>query len=104
MVRCRRRKNPGRGSVGYSRLSVEGGPYSVTAPDFGANTDFGGPDEITPPEVQYLMAQQIPNASLQTFECVGHNMKVEIPDLPAGEVRDFIGKIDSVQQRNAGQM
>jgi len=61
-------------------------------------------DEITPPEVQYLMAQQIPNASLQTFECVGHNMKVEIPDLLAGEVTDFIGKIDSVQQRNAGQM
>jgi len=61
-------------------------------------------DEITPPEVQYLMAQQIPNASLQTFEGVGHNMKVEIPDLLAGRVRDFIGKIDSVQQRSAGQM
>ncbi len=52
-------------------------------------------DEITPPEVQYLMAQQIPNASLQTFESVGHNMKVEIPDLLAGRVRDFVGKIDS---------
>ena len=52
-------------------------------------------DEITPPEVQYLMAQQIPNASLQTFENVGHNMKVEIPDLLAGRVRDFVGKIES---------
>ena len=52
-------------------------------------------DEITPPEVQYLMAQRIPNASLKTFEGVGHNMKVEIPDLLAGNVRDFIGKIDS---------
>ena len=52
-------------------------------------------DEITPPEVQYLMAQRIPNASLKTFEGVGHNMKVEIPDLLAGSVRDFIGKIDS---------
>ncbi len=52
-------------------------------------------DEITPQEVQHLMAQQMPNASLQTFEGVGHNMKVEIPDLLAGSVRDFIGKIES---------
>ena len=52
-------------------------------------------DEITPPEVQHLMAQQMPNASLQTFEGVGHNMKVEIPDLLAGCVRDFAGKIES---------
>ena len=52
-------------------------------------------DEITPQEVQHLMAQQMPNASLQTFEGVGHNMKVEIPDLLAGKVRDFVGKIES---------
>lgn len=52
-------------------------------------------DEITPQEVQHLMAQQMPNASLQTFEGVGHNMKVEIPDLLAGIVRDFVGKIES---------
>ena len=52
-------------------------------------------DEITPPEVQYLMAQQIPNASLQTFEGVGHNMKVEIPDLLAGRVRDFVDRAAS---------
>jgi 3-oxoadipate enol-lactonase len=52
-------------------------------------------DEITPMEAQNLMAQQIPNASLQTFEGVGHNMKVEIPDLLAGSIRDFAGKIDA---------
>ena len=52
-------------------------------------------DVITPPEVQHLMAEQIPNASLQTFDGVGHNMKVEIPDLLSGSVRDFIGKVES---------
>jgi pimeloyl-ACP methyl ester carboxylesterase len=52
-------------------------------------------DEITPPEVQRLMAQRMPNARLQTFEGVGHNMKVEIPDLLAGSVRDFIREIES---------
>ena len=52
-------------------------------------------DEITPPEVQHLMAHQMPNARLQTFEDVGHNMKVEIPDVLAGRVRDFIGEIES---------
>ncbi len=52
-------------------------------------------DEITPPEVQHQMAQEIPNASLQTFDGVGHNMKVEIPDLLARAVRDFVGKIES---------
>ena len=36
-------------------------------------------DDITPQEVQHLMVQQMPNASLQTFEGVGHNMKVGIP-------------------------
>jgi len=52
-------------------------------------------DEITPQEIQHLMAQQIPNAELQTFHGVGHNMKVEIPDLLAERVRDFVGKIES---------
>jgi len=52
-------------------------------------------DEITPPEVQHLMAEQMPNARLRIFEDVGHNMKVEIPDLLAGSVRDFIGEIES---------
>ena len=53
-----------------------------------------GTPRITPQEVQHLMVQQMPNASLQTFEGVGHNMKVEIPDLLAGSVRDFVGKIE----------
>ncbi|PCI18694.1 MAG: hypothetical protein COB68_07310, partial [SAR202 cluster bacterium] len=60
------------------------------------NPDPGGcQDEITPPEVQRLMAELMPNARLRTFEGVGHNMKVEIPDLLAGSVRDFIGEIES---------
>ena len=40
------------------------------------------------------MAQQMPNSSLQTFEGVGHNMKVEIPDPLAERVRDFVGEIE----------
>ncbi len=31
-------------------------------------------DEITPLEIQHLMAQQIPQTTLQTFDGVGHNM------------------------------
>ena len=53
-------------------------------------------DEITPPEVQHLMAERMPRARLQIFEGVGHNMKVEIPDSLAGSVRDFIVEIESV--------
>jgi 3-oxoadipate enol-lactonase len=49
-------------------------------------------DDITPLDVQQLMARQIPGAALQTFHGVGHNMKVEIPDLLAGEVLRFIGQ------------
>jgi pimeloyl-ACP methyl ester carboxylesterase len=53
-------------------------------------------DDITPLEVQQLMARQIPGATLQTFDGVGHNMKVEIPDLLAGRVLRFIGQaVDS---------
>ena len=52
-------------------------------------------DEITPLDAQHLMADQIPNASLETFDGVGHNMKVEIPDLLSGTVRDFVRKIGS---------
>jgi 3-oxoadipate enol-lactonase len=50
-------------------------------------------DDITPLEVQQLMARQIPGAVLQTFEGVGHNMKVEIPELLAGRVLQFIGQV-----------
>ncbi len=34
-------------------------------------------------------------SKVQTFEGVGHKMKEEIPDLLAGKVRDFVGKIES---------
>jgi len=52
-------------------------------------------DEITPLDAQRRMADQIPNARLETFDGVGHNMKVEIPDLLSGTVRDFVRKIGS---------
>ena len=41
------------------------------------------------------MAELMTNSRLRTCEGVGHNMKVEIPDLLAGSVRDFIGEIES---------
>ncbi|MBO19769.1 MAG: alpha/beta hydrolase [SAR202 cluster bacterium] len=52
-------------------------------------------DEITPMDAQELMVREMPNATLQTFAGVGHNMKVEIPDLLAGAVRDFARKVES---------
>ena len=50
-------------------------------------------DEITPLEIRHLMASRMPRASLRTFNGVGHNMKVEIPDILAGHVRRFIEEI-----------
>ncbi len=47
-------------------------------------------DEITPLEVQQLMQQRMPRASLEVFDGVGHNMKVEIPDLLAQRTLSFI--------------
>ena len=47
-------------------------------------------DDITPLEVQQLMAQQMPNAVLEVLDGVGHNMKVEIPETLAARTRDFI--------------
>ena len=52
-------------------------------------------DEITPMEAQYLMAENIPNARLKTFDGVGHNMKVEIPDILASTVIDFIRNVET---------
>ena len=52
-------------------------------------------DEITPLEVQQLMAQQMPNAVLEIIDGVGHNMKVEIPEALASRTRDFIGRVGS---------
>ena len=54
-------------------------------------------DEITPPEVQELMASQIPNAMLESFDGVGHNMKVEIPGLLSERVLRFIDRIDGAE-------
>jgi pimeloyl-ACP methyl ester carboxylesterase len=52
-------------------------------------------DEITPLEIQHLMARQMPGATLQTFDGVGHNMKVEIPDFLAGQALQFIEQVDA---------
>ena len=46
-------------------------------------------DDITPLNVQEMMAQQIPNAVLEVYEGVGHNMKVEIPDTLAARTLEF---------------
>ena len=50
---------------------------------------------VTPLDAQHLMAENIPNAGLKTFDGVGHNMKVEIPDILAGSVMDFIRKVET---------
>jgi pimeloyl-ACP methyl ester carboxylesterase len=47
-------------------------------------------DDITPLEVQRLMAGRIPRATLEVFDGVGHNMKVEIPDALAARTLEFI--------------
>ena len=47
-------------------------------------------DEITPIEAQHLMAERMPDATLQVLEGVGHNMKVEIPDELAHRTNEFI--------------
>ena len=52
-------------------------------------------DEITPMEAQHLMAEKIPNARLKTFDGVGHNMKVEIPDILGSTVIDFIRNVET---------
>ena len=52
-------------------------------------------DEITPLEIQRLMARQMPKATLQTFDAVGHNMKVEIPDLLAVRVQGFVEQVEA---------
>ena len=52
-------------------------------------------DNITPMEMQRLMAERMPNATLQTFDDVGHNMKVEIPDLLAQRTQEFLQRVES---------
>ena len=53
-------------------------------------------DDITPLDVQEMMAQQMPNATLEVYEGVGHNMKVEIPDALAARTLNFM---ESVSER-----
>ena len=50
-------------------------------------------DEITPLEMQRLMVERMPDATLQVLEGVGHNMKVEIPDELARRTNEFIESV-----------
>ena len=52
-------------------------------------------DNITPMEMQHLMLERMPQATLETFDQVGHNMKVEIPDLLAQRTLEFIGQVET---------
>ena len=47
-------------------------------------------DDITPLEAQQTMADRMPRATLEVFNGVGHNMKVEIPDTLAARTLEFI--------------
>ena len=51
-------------------------------------------DDITPMEMQQLMADKMPRATLEVYEGVGHNMKVEIPDTLAARTLDLINEVD----------
>ena len=51
-------------------------------------------DDITPVEIQRLMVEQMPNASLELYDGVGHNMKVEIPDVLARRTLEFVRSIE----------
>ena len=46
-------------------------------------------------DVQKLMAHQLPNAKLLSFDGVGHTMRVEIPEVLAGHVLEFIRQSDA---------
>ena len=52
-------------------------------------------DDITPLDVQQMMARQIPQATLEVFDGVGHNMKVEIPDTLAARTLEFTESVNS---------
>ena len=53
-------------------------------------------DDITPVEIQHLMAEQMPNAQLELIDGVGHNMKVEIPDVLADRTLRFVEDIEAM--------
>lgn len=52
-------------------------------------------DDITPLEVQEQMSQAIPNAILEVYDGVGHNMKVEIPDTLARRTHEFLESVEA---------
>ena len=52
-------------------------------------------DDITPLNVQETMAQRMPQAMLEVYEGVGHNMKVEIPDTLAARTLEFVESVDA---------
>ena len=52
-------------------------------------------DDITPMDVQRLMAGHMPRATLETYDGVGHNMKVEIPDELARRTQQFMDAVES---------
>lgn len=52
-------------------------------------------DDITPMEVQELMVERMPQASLEVYDRVGHNMKVEIPDSLARRTHEFLESVES---------
>ena len=52
-------------------------------------------DDITPLEVQELMVERIPDAVLEVYDGVGHNMKVEIPDALARRTHEFLDSVES---------
>ena len=56
-------------------------------------------DEITPIDVQHTLAGRLPNARLETFDGVGHNMKVEVPELLSDRVSHFIAQVDGEGRR-----
>ena len=51
-------------------------------------------DDITPLEVQQQMAREMPNATVEVYDGVGHNMKVEIPDALAARTLEFIDAVE----------
>ena len=52
-------------------------------------------DDITPVEIQHLMAKQMPEARLELIDGVGHNMKVEIPDALADRTLQIVNDVDA---------
>ena len=52
-------------------------------------------DNITPMEMQRLMLERMPRATLDVFDNVGHNLKVEIPERLARRTLEFIDGVEA---------